>query len=186
MMAETPDARPTLQEAMEEAYASAPSDLIMLAAMEVWHPAFIAPLRVVNWPVVGNELVEFRCRHEAGAPRDPGGEVSYHGFPFEIVPPESSHSTEGYFKIKVSLYNDFDKELMEAAMNPGVIRAIFRQYVKGRELEGPVAAWPDITISSPRRQGADIVADGSILGWMAKPFGGLYLPSDYPGLAQGR
>ena len=176
----------TLQEALDEAYASATSDKIPLHAMELNHPAFTAPLRLIRWPVSGPDLTVFKCRHEVEAELDPALVVEYHGFPYEIILPESSQNTEGAFKFKVSLYNDFDDQLKEAALTPGVIRATYREYVKGKELEGPVVTWPGITIASPRREGADIVADGVILRWMTKPYGGLYLPTDYPGLVTGR
>ena len=176
----------TLQEAMDEAYASAPSDLIPLHAMELNHPAFDEPLRLIRWPVTGPEMTKFNCLHEPQAELNPSSIVEYSGFPFELILPESSTNSEGYFKFKVTLFNNFDEHLMAAALNPGIIKATYREYIKGRELEGPVARWPGITITSPRREGADIIADGTILGWMAKPFGGLYLPIDYPGLVTGR
>jgi hypothetical protein len=179
-------AKATLQEAMDEAYASAPSDSIPLSAMEINHPAFTQPLRVVRWPVSGPEPELFRCLHEDDADLDPGAVVEYVGFPFELTLPESSQGTEGTFKFKLAVLNDFDDHLRAAAMGRGVITATFRQYVKGRELEGPAVFWPGITISNPRREGGDVVADGTVLGWMRKAYGGLYLPIDYPALVAGR
>jgi hypothetical protein len=184
---ETRHDKATLQEAMEEAYASVAADNpIPLHAMEIDHPAFSGPLRVIRWPVAGPEPERFLCLHEEKASLDPGARVEYVGFPFEITLPESSANTEGTFRFKVAIYNEFDQYLMAAAMSPGVITATYRQFVKGRELEGPEAVWPGITISNPRREGTDIIADGMILGWMKKPYGGLYLSIDYPGLVSGR
>jgi hypothetical protein len=176
----------TLQEAMEEAYATVTSDEIPLHALEINHPAFSEPLRCIRWPVTGPEPDNFYCLHEDNAPLSPKEIVLYLGFPFELTLPESSANNEGTFKLKVSVYNDFDQYLFEASQSQGIITAIYRQYIKGREKEGPAVVWPGITITSPRREGADIIADGAILGWMKKPFGGLYLPIDYPALIMGR
>jgi hypothetical protein len=176
----------TLQEAMEEAYATVGSPDIPLHAMEVNHPYFTQPLRVIRWPVTGPEPDKFICLHEDNADLNPNQYVDYYGFPFELYTPESSQNTEGTFKFKVNLFNNFDEHLLQAAMNPGIISATYRQYIKGRELEGPAVVWSDIQISSPRREGADIIADGTILRWMKKPFGKLYLPIDYPALVVGR
>ena len=176
----------TLREAIDEAYASVDYSEIPLYAMEINHPAFSEPLRVIRWPLAGPEPAEFVCLHEPEAELDPGRPVKYVGFTFELTLPESSTNAEGSFKFRLSIFNDFDKYLFEAANGHGIIKATFRQYVKGREGEGPAIAWPGITISSPRREGADIVADGTILGWMKKPFGKLYLPTDYPALIAGR
>jgi hypothetical protein len=176
----------TLQEAAEEAYASATNVDIPLHAMEVNHPNFTQPLRVIRWPVTGPEPDKFICKHESTATINPNQNVEYFGFPFELMLPESSQDSEGSFRFKVAIYNDFDEWLLKAVQNPGVITATYRQYIKGRELEGPAVIWPDIQLSSPRRENADIIADGAILSWMKKPFGSLYLPIDYPSLVTGR
>jgi hypothetical protein len=176
----------TLREAIEEAYASVSYDEIPLHGMEINHPSFTEPLRVIRWPVTGPEPDYFDCLHEEDAPHAPGEIVKYVGFPFELSLPESSTNTEGSFRFKIEIYNDFDQYLYQAALNPGIITAIYRQYVKGREAEGPAAIWAGITISNPRREGADVIADGTILGWVKKAYGKLYLPIDYPALVQGR
>jgi hypothetical protein len=182
----TMDDQPGLREAIEEAYATVTSPDIPLHALEIDHPAFDEPLRVIRWPVTGPEPTKFYCLHEDKAPKDPGRTVMYLGFPFELTLPESSANNEGSFRLKVAIADDFDKYLMEACGRQGVITAVYREYVKGRESEGPAVVWAGITITSPRREGADILADGTVLGWMRKAFGGLYRPIDYPALTAGR
>jgi hypothetical protein len=176
----------TLQEALDEAYATATNEEIPLHAMEINHPAFETPLRVIRWPVTGPEPDKFVCKHEPTADIDPNKNVDYYGFPYELTLPESSQDSEGSFNFRCAIYNNFDEWLLKAAMTQGVLKATYRQYIKGRELEGPAVVWPDIQITAPRREGGDILADGVILRWMRKPFGGLYLPIDYPALVTGR
>lgn len=176
----------TLDEAIAEAYASAPDDELVYDALEIDHPAFIAPARVVNWPVTGPEPQRFQFRHESTAPLNPDEVVEYIGLPFEVIPPESSENNAGTFQIQLSLPDDFDQYLEAAATNPGVIKANYRQYIQGREDEGPAVLWLDLTITSPRREGGAIIADAAVLTWANNPYGDLYLPSDYPALVSGR
>jgi len=176
----------TLKEAIEEAYASAPDNVIALHALEIDHPSFTEPARVVNWPVTGPEPEEFWLLHEDDAPLNPGDIVRYLGVPFQLMLPESSDSSPGSMQIRVALHADFDKYLEAAATNPGVINANYRNYIKGREKEGPAEIWLDITITSPRREGGQIIADGAVLTFMFKPYGALYMPSGYPALVSGR
>lgn len=175
-----------LHEAITEAWASAPDSVITLDCLEIDHHEFTEPLRVVRWPVTGPELERFFLKHEDNAPLDPGQIVEYAGFPWEITMPESSTNARGAFNIRVALYNDFDKYLEAAAMGGGIIRATYRQYIKGREAEGPAVVWPGIEILSPRREGGSIIADGGILRFMSKPYGNIYLPHEYPALVMGR
>jgi len=174
-----------LKRALEEAYASAPQDKIPLDTLEINHHTFTTPLRVVRWPLLGPEPVEFQLKLESDAPKNPGAVVKYLGFPFMLTLPDSSSDAEGTFEIRISVNEEIDKSLRYAALNLGVITAIYRQYIKGLELEGPAEYWRGIEIQAPRREGGDIVASGAILGWMVKPFGNLYTPIKYPGLIAG-
>jgi len=176
----------SLEEAIAEAYASAPDDDVVYDALEIDHPAFIAPARVVNWPVTGPEPERFMFLHEETAILAPGQVVEYIGIPFSVIPPESSNANAGVFQIQISLIDDFDKYLEEAALSTGIIKATYRQYIKGRELEGPAVDWQDLTITSPRREGGMIIADAAVLTWANEPYGELYLPGRYPALVSGR
>lgn len=176
----------SLDEAIAEAYASAPDDEIIYDALEIDHPTFNVPARVVNWPVTGPEPDKFLFKHESDAPLGPNQLVEYYGIPFEIIPPESSENNAGIFQIQLTLTDDFDQYLEAAATSPGIIKANYRQYIKGREQEGPAVVWLDLTITSPRREGGTIIADAAVLTWASQPYGDLYLPSDYPALVSGR
>lgn len=175
-----------LQQALAEAYASAPQDKIPLDTIEIDHATFTQPLRVVRWPLLGPEPKIFKLLLEDDAPKNPGEIVEFMGFPFELGIPDSSTESEGLFELRVSVHQEIDQALMNAAMNRGIIVMHYRQYIKGMELDGPAEYWRHIEIQSPRREGGDIIADGAVLGWMKRPFGDLYTPSKYPGLASGQ
>ncbi len=177
---------PTLDEAIAEAYASAPDTGIVLDCMEIDHPVFTRPARVVNWPVTGPEPERFHLLHEPDAPIDPNQTVEYIGLPFEGILPDQTESSLGMFKIRFSPNDDFDQYLEQAAMSNGIIKATYRQYLQGREMEGPAACWYDLTITSPRREGGMIIADATVLVWAGNPYGDLYTPSGYPAMVPGR
>ena len=174
-----------LQQAIAEAYASAPQDKIPLDTLEINHPTFTQPLRVVRWPLFSATPETFFLRLEDDAPYNPGETVTFLGFPFALSIPDSSTEAEGQFELRISVHIEIDRALKNAALNKGIITAIYRQYIKGMEDEGPAEYWRGIEIQSPRREGGDIIANGVILGWMAKPFGDLYTPAKYPGLVPG-
>lgn len=177
-----------LDAAIAEAYASAPQDVIVLHTLEINHPAFTQPARVCRWPVTDSEPTVFRCRLENDAPYNAGEVVEFVGLPFEIVLPEKSGENPGSFTLRLDNIGDMlDAELEAAAMYGSKITAIYREYIKGTEsTDGPRTVWDDITITDPKMEGQSIVATGAILDWMFKPFGKLYLPSEYPALVRGR
>lgn len=175
-----------LKRAIAEAYASAPQDKIPLDTLEILHPTFTEPLRVVRWPITGPEPTIFNLRLEDDAPLNPGEVVEYIGFPFELTIPDSSEESEGTFEIRVSVHHEIDQALMNAALNPGIITGNYRQFIKGMELDGPADWWRGIEIQSPRRESGDIVANGSVLSWMNRAFGKLYTPGRYPGIVTGQ
>ena len=75
---------PTLSAAIREAYASAPVDLIVYHTLEIWHPGFSDPIRVVR------DRVALDARLEPGAPRNAGEIVTFAPFAFEIEPPDQT------------------------------------------------------------------------------------------------
>ena len=176
-----------LDAAIQEAYAAAPQNVILLHTLEINHPAFSKPARVCRWPVTGNEPDTFRCLIESYALHNHGEVVEFVGLPFEITLPEKSTDTPGTFKLKLDNVGDtLDEELEAAVLYGSKITAIYREYIKGTEgTDGPRCVWDGITLTNPTMDGQSISADGSILDWMFKPFGRIYLPSNYPALVRG-
>ncbi len=76
----------SLSDALAEAYASAPAQEVILHTLEIRHPSFITPIRVVR------DHRDLTARLEASAPVDPGGEVTFIGFAFDFVLPELGKS----------------------------------------------------------------------------------------------
>ena len=176
----------SLDEAVREAYASAPVDTVVLDTLEIWHRTLrsAGPVRIVRWPIVGPTPVEFRMLLEEDADRDPGQVVTFLGLPFEIQLPEKSQDTPGEFQVNIGGAGSVLEPYLEtAATSGGVISAVFRTYIQGHEDEGPRDVWPGIQLHSPYvDQNGNVQLKGSVLNWINRKFGRLYTPSRYPAL----
>lgn len=134
---------PTLSEAIKEAYASAPADLVIYHTLEIWHANFSAPIYVVR------DHADLTAYKEAGAARSPGAEVTYVGFAFDIVPPEVDKAGVPQCVIEI---DNVSREILaniEAAMgSTSTITVIYRAYLSG-DLSGPENDPPlELTIQS--------------------------------------
>lgn len=175
----------TLEEAIKEAYASAPSDTIVLHTLEIRHRTFTEPVRVVRWPCEGQEPVEFRCRLEADADLNPGETVLFLGCPFEIKLPEKSQDSPGEFEVSIAGAADVIEPYLEnACLGGGEITAVYRSFIKGEEEQGPTEVWPDIYLHAPSIDSATgtVTMKGSILDWLNRKFGRLISAGAYPAL----
>ena len=189
-----------LAQAIKEAYASAPTDVVVLETLEIWHSTFAAnkggpghPVRVVRYPVVGQSPAEFRLPIEETAEHDPGEVVTFYGIPFEISVPEKSQDTPGQFTIALGGAGTLLEPYLEkAAVSGGVISATVRTYVKGAgthsgepiDGDGPRDVWGGIQLASPYVDNkGNIQVKGSLLNWLNRKFGRLYTPNRYPALA---
>ena len=117
-----PDA--TLTQALKEAYASAPANVIIYHTLEINHPAFSQPIRVVR------DTVDLTATLEASAPHNPSTAVTFVGYPFDIVPPEVNASGVPQCVIEI---DNVSREILanvEAAMaSTSLITCIYRQFI---------------------------------------------------------
>lgn len=88
---------PSLSEAIKEAYASAPSSSVVMHTMELRHPSFLAPIRVVN------DHANLTATLEAGAPLNGGEAVEFSRFAFRFMLPEQT--TGGSAEIEIEIDN---------------------------------------------------------------------------------
>jgi len=128
---------PALERAIREAYASAPSDTVILHTLELRHPSFLdddgqpTAIRVVR------DHVDLWARLEADAPVDAGGWVRFvaMGFELELPPVDTAPVPE----IAVTLDNvsrEIVRHLDAAATSQEKIEVTFRPYLS-TDLEGP-------------------------------------------------
>ena len=165
---------PALDQAIREAYASAPSDTVILHTLELRHPAFVddggrpTAIRVVrnfadkeSWlrlggaevqavidamPVEGHYLVGLVARLEEYAPKDGGRMVPFIALAFDLeLPPVDTTPVP---EITVTLDNvsrEIVRHLDAAATSIEIIEVTYRPYLS-TDLEGPQMD-PPITLT---------------------------------------
>lgn len=122
----------TLSLAIKEAYASAPSNLVIHHTLEIWHPNFTTPIRVVR------DHVDLTAKLESSAPRNAGQYVTFVGFAFDVVPPEVTHTAVPQCVIEI---DNVDREILaqidQAVQTAEQITVIYRAYLSDAVLDGP-------------------------------------------------
>jgi hypothetical protein len=124
-----PDA--TLSEAIKEAYAIAPSNAVILHTLEIRHPNFLAPIRVVR------DYQDLSARLEDSAPENAGETVEFIAFAFDIKPPDST--SDGIPTCVIEMDNVSQEILANvdrAMFSQQQITVIYRAYLSN-DLSGP-------------------------------------------------
>ncbi len=111
--------------------ASAPVGIVIYDTLELRHPAFTSPIRVVQ------DEVDLDARIEAGAAIDAGLMVTFRAYAFDLVPPEVFG---GVPQMTLEIDN-VDREIgvqLEAANREGSpITLVYRLYRSGQLTTGP-------------------------------------------------
>lgn len=121
----------TLKAAIKEAYTHAPSNTIIYHTLELNHPSFPAPVRVVR------DYADLTATLEASAPVNPSTPVVFTAFNFDLTKPEVSAA--GVPQITITLDNVSNLLIadIESAMTTmSLVTAIYREYVS-TDLSGP-------------------------------------------------
>lgn len=121
----------TLQDAIKEAYASAPAAEVLLHTLEFRHPSFDQPVRVV-------------CNHadlvgtlEASAPENAGEAVTFLAAAFDFRLPEVQKSSTSEIEISVdNVSGDLLAYLDAAAQSPYMIEVTYRPWLAS-DTSGP-------------------------------------------------
>lgn len=170
---------PALSAAIREAYASAPVDLVVLHTLEIWHPAFTAPIRVVR------DRVAIDARLEAGAPRNAAEVVTFTPWAFRVVPPEQISSGVPECRIEIDNVDPaILAELDLAVTEADPVTIIYRAYLSGDLDSGPETDPPmELTVSRISATATRIIATAGFGDALNKRFPGLsYSLEDWPGL----
>ncbi len=121
----------TLSAALQEAYASAPVDDIVYHTLEIRHPDFVAPIRVVR------DFADLTATLEASAPEDASTEVTFSRFAFDFVRPEMSAAGVPQMTIEIDNVDRSIVANIEAAMgSTDRITVIYREFVSS-DLSAP-------------------------------------------------
>lgn len=122
-----PDA--TLSQAIKEAYATA--KVTIYHTLELRHPAFTTPIRVVR------DTVNLTAYLEDTAPENPSEEVTFIGFSFDFTKQEVS--PQGVPQMTVVIDNvsrDITSNIELALTTTDLVEATYREYIAS-DLSGP-------------------------------------------------
>lgn len=175
----------TLSQAIREAYASAPSDLVIYHTLELRHPAFVdeygnpAPIRVVR------DWADLTVTLEDSAPLNAGEEVTFIRFSFDFNKPEVAATGVPQLTIEIDNVDRAIVANIEAALTTtDLVEATYREFISS-DLSGPQNDPPiHMTIMSIT---ADVFKVKAVAGFpdlMNRRFPTLEYSSEvFPGLA---
>lgn len=168
-----------LSEALKEAYASAPNDVVIINTLEIRHPAFTAPIRVVSDYAPVTAMLEYN------APADPGAFVEYQPFAFELTLPEVMDKGVPELALKIDNVSREILRNIELAMPlPDKLEITYRAYLSNDLSTGPHNDPPlHLTITSIEADATAITARASVADFINKKFPNQeYDETRFPGL----
>lgn len=168
-----------LSEALKEAYASAPSDVVIVSTLEIRHPAFAEPIRVVS------DYIPVTARLEANAPTDAGEMVEFQPFAFELTLPELMDKGIPELGLKIDNVSREILQNIELAMPlPDKLEITYRAYLSNDLASGPHNDPPlHLTITSIEADALAITAKASVADFINKKFPNQeYDETRFPGL----
>jgi hypothetical protein len=169
---------PTLSDAIREAYASAPASEVVYHTLELRHPSFTTPLRVVR------DWQPLTARLEASAPVDPLAWVEFAPFAFDFSLPEVGG---GLPEITVTIDHVSAEVIayLDAAANSGdLIEMTYRPYLAS-DLSSPHMDPPlTLIIREASANVLRVTARAAYVDLGARSFPReLYTSERFPGLA---
>ena len=170
---------PTLSDAIREAYAVAPTDQVIYHTLEIWHPVFTQPIRVVR------DNVAISARIEAGAARDAGTLQGFEGYAFDVVPPDQSATSLPQCVIEIdNVSREILAQIDLAVFETDPITVIYRAYLSDNLASGPENDPPvEMTITQISATPLRIRAVAGFANLLDRRFPALdYNLEDFPGL----
>ncbi len=172
---------PTLSDALKAAYASAPADEVIYHTLEIWHPAFSVPIRVVR------DNASLDARLDATAPRDAGLIVTFVAYAFDIVPPDQDSASLPQCVLTIdNVSTDITAQLEAANGDPRPTTAIYRGYLSDQLTVGPENnPPPEMELSQVTATPLQVRAVTGFPNLLDLPFPNLdYELATFPGLAR--
>jgi hypothetical protein len=177
---------PSLSQAIKEAYAAAPSDVVILHTLELRHPAFVDDDGNVTAIRVVRDHVELVARLEIAAPMDGGAMVTFVALAFDLsLPPIDTAPVP---EITVTLDNvsrEIVRHLDAAVATQDKIEITYRPFLS-TDLEGPQMD-PSITLvlTEVEANALQITGRARMLDIGNKAFPAeIYTANRFPGLAR--
>ncbi len=179
-----PDA--SLSEAIREAYASAPSDVVILHTLELRHPDFVDEEGVATAIRVVRDRVDLFAHLESSAPQHPGQEVRFVAMAFDLnLPAVDSMPVP---EVEITLDNvtrEVMRHLDAAVQSQQMIEVTYRPYLSN-DLSGPQMDPPlTLVLSFVEANPVRITARARMVDIGNKAFPGrTYTAKEFPGLTR--
>lgn len=170
---------PTLSAAIKEAYASANTQEVIYHTLELWHPSFSTPIRIVR------DNINIDAMIEATAARNAATVQTFVGYAFDIVPPDQASASLPQCTIEIdNVGREILGQIDTAIMQTSPITVIYRAYLSGSLLVGPENLPPlEMTIKQITATPLRIRAVAGFTNLMEQRFPGLdYELETFPGL----
>jgi hypothetical protein len=137
---------PTISDALREAYASAPVRSVVYHTIELYHPAFSVPIRVVR------DTVSIDAKLEATAPRNAGEVVTFTAFAFDLAKPELTATGTPQCTLTIdNVGREVADQLDQAILAGAPITLIYREFLSDTLTVGPETNPPPVlTLTSVR------------------------------------
>jgi hypothetical protein len=177
---------PSLSQAIKEAYAAAPSDVVILHTLELRHPAFVDDDGIVTAIRVVRDHVELTARLEIAAPMDGGAMVTFVALAFDLsLPPIDTAPVP---EITVTLDNvsrEIVRHLDAAVATQDKIEITYRPFLS-TDLEGPQMDPPiTLVLTEVEANALQITGRARMLDIGNKAFPAeIYTAKRFPGLAR--
>jgi hypothetical protein len=179
-----PDA--SLSDAIREAYASAPSDVVILHTLELRHPDFKNESGVTTAIRVVRDQQDLFARLEASAPLNPSETVRFvaMGFDLDLPPVDIAPVPEVVLTLD-NVSREIVKHLDAASESEASIEVTYRPYLSN-DVEGPQMDPPiTLVLTEVEADVMRVTARARMVDIGNKAFPGrLYTSTEFPGLAR--
>lgn len=114
----------TLSQALKEAYASAPANVVIYHTLELNHPAFTTPIRVVR------DFVPLTATLESTASANAGEAVTFAAFAFELTKPAVNPNSVPQITIEIDNVDRSIVANIEAALTTtDLVTVTYREFL---------------------------------------------------------
>lgn len=174
----------SLEQALKEAYATAPVDVVILHTLEFRHPNFLNEFNQPTAIRVVLDHADHECRLEDTAPLNAGSYVTFVRFAFEFTLPEVQNSAVPEIIISMdNVSRDIEDNLALAVASPYKVEVTYRPYLSN-DLTAPQMDPPlTLTLTHVEADDFKVTARASYGDASNKAFPSeLYVASRFPGL----
>ena len=174
----------SLEQALKEAYASAPSDVVILHTLEFRHPNFKDELNQPSAIRVVLDHADHSLKLEASAPLNANDYVTFVKFAFEFTLPEVQNSAVPEIIITMdNVSREIEDNLALAVASPYKVEVTYRPYLSTDDTKPQMDPPLTLTLTHVEADDFKVTARASYGDAANKAFPSeLYTASRFPGL----